>query len=285
MRVFGPLAVGYPNGVPRFAQAVPPQTYRVNEAIAPLMLPAAEGGDGTVRYTLTPLDALPAGLSYTAPADPPATGGVIAGTPTECPAPHGVHADGDGRGWDADTLSVSLEVIRILVQVTIADATAVEFTVTLSRAVARALTVEWTAGRLTLAAGTLDDRRVEPTETFTVMGRLPADPLIEGRAEGRIEDDDTERAHRRSLGMVLAGGGRTLATDAVDVIGVRFVQQSGGATATVGGQALNLRRDGDTARWRYAAGVAYGVAWALGVEVGSPLEGGAGGFGQARGAA
>ena len=49
----------------------------------------------------------------------------------------------------------------------------------------------------TLAVRTVDDRRVEPTETFTLTGRLPADPLIEGTeatAVGRIEDNDTERA-------------------------------------------------------------------------------------------
>ena len=177
-------AVGYANG----AQTVPPQTHLVHEAIAPLMLPAVPGGDVPVRYTLTPLDALPAGLSYMPPADPTATGGVIAGTPTtgQSPTVYTLTAT-DG---DADTLPVSLEVVRIPVQVTITDATA----------------VDGSAGRLTLAAGTtagtlavptVDDRWVEPTETFTVTGTLPADPLIEG-AE---------------------------ATDAVDVIGGRFLRQ------------------------------------------------------------
>lgn len=89
-----------------------------------------------------------------------------------------------------------------------------------------------TVGRVTLAAGTLvvrtrDDRRVEPTKTFTVT--LPDDPLleiVEATVVGRIEDDDTEWARQRSLGMVLAGVGRTLATDAVDVIGDRFFRQT-----------------------------------------------------------
>ena len=49
--------------------------------------------------------------------------------------------------------------------------------------------------------------------------------LAKPTAEGRIEDDDTEPARKRSLGMVLAGVGRTLATDAVDVIGDRFIRQ------------------------------------------------------------
>ncbi len=316
---FSPFAVGYTNDVPRFGEAVPPQTYLVNEAIAPLELPAATGGDGVVRYTLTPLAALPAGLRYTPPADPGATGGVIAGTPVEGRAATTYTLTATDTDGDADTVTFTIEVVRIPVQVTIGDALAVEgatveFPVTLSRAVSRPLTLRWTAGRpgsatpgadypaeaagrLVLAAGTtagtlrvptVDDRRVEPTETFTVTATLPADPLFESAeatATGRIEDDDTEQARKRSLGMVLAGVGRTLATDAVDVIGDRFVRSPGTPQATVGGQALNLHRAPQTGRWRQAAGVTYGVARALGVEVGSPLEGGDGPFGQVRGAA
>ena len=80
------------------------------------------------------------------------------------------------------------------------------------------------------------------------------------RTPVRIEDDDTEQARKRSLGMVLAGVGRTLATDAVDVIGDRFVRHPSAAQATVGGQALDLNRGPRRGRWRHAAGVAYGVA-------------------------
>ena len=121
------------------------------------------------------------------------------------------------------------------VTVTQAPGTVAGAEVTLAQAVTLMLTppgdeVPLAAGTTAgmLAVPTVDDRRVDPTETFTMMGRLPADPLIEGTeatAEGRIKDDDTERARRRSLGMVLAGVGRTLATDAVDVIGARFIRQ------------------------------------------------------------
>ena len=136
----------------------------------------------------------------------------------------------------------------------------------LSRAMATPLTLDWTAGRpgsvtpgedyqavtagqMKGAAGatagrltvpTLDDRRVEPTETFTVTVTLPADTSIDlakDTVERRIEDDDTEQVRKRSLGMVLAGVGRTLVTDAVGVIEDRFGRQ-----ATVGGQALDLNR-------------------------------------------
>ena len=78
---------------------------------------------------------LPAGLSYTPPADPGASGGMIAGTQI------------GGSPAAVYTLPVSIEIIRIPVQVTMADATAVEggtveFVVTLVRAVSRPLTVE-----------------------------------------------------------------------------------------------------------------------------------------------
>ena len=312
MTWFGPLAAGYVNAVPTFGeQTIAARTGMVAAALAPVALPAAAGGDGPVRYALAP--ALPAGLSYTPPTESAA--GAITGVPTAEQPPTEYTLTATDVDGDAATLAFTLAVEREPVQVSIADATATEgtpaeFEVTLSRAVAKSVTVEWTAGepgsatpgedyraeaagRLTLATGTLavptlDDRRVEPTETFTVTVTLPADPLFEradATAVGRIEDDDTEQARKRSVGMVLAGVGRTLATDAVDVIGDRFVQQPPTPQATVGGQALSLRRDGDTARWRHAAGVAYGVARALGVEVGSPLEGGAGEFGQVRGAA
>ena len=302
-------------------QTVAAQTYTVGTAIPLLTLPAATDGDGRLTYTLTgPAGAAPpAGLRYTPPTVEAPHGGTLSGTPTEAQAvtPYTLTAtDADG---DAATLTFTIAVVRTPVRVTLADASAVEgrpveFAVTLSRAAAQPLTLAWTAGRpgsatpgedypaaaagqVTLAAGTtagtltvptLDDRRVEPVETFTVTVTLPAETSIElaqGTAAGRIEDDDTEQARQRSLGMVLAGVGRTLATDAVDVIGDRFVRPPTAAQATVGGQAVDLNRGPQRGRWRHAAGVAYGVARALGVEVGSPLEGGDGQFGQVRGAA
>ena len=316
------VEVGAADTAPTFGeQTVADQTYTVGTAIPLLTLPAATGGDGRLTYTLTgPAGAdPPAGLRYTPPPVEEPHGGTLSGTPTEAQAvtPYTLTAtDADG---DAATLTFTIAVVRTPVRVTLADASAVEgrpveFAVTLSRAVSTPLTLAWTAGRpgsatpgedyeavaagqVTVAAGatagtlvvrTLDDRRVEPVETFTVTVTLPADTSIElakGTAAGRIEDDDTEQARRRSLGMVLAGVGRTLATDAVDVIGDRFVRPPTAAQATVGGQAVDLERGPQRGRWRHAAGVAYGVARALGVEVGSPLEGGDGPFGQVRGAA
>ena len=88
----------------------------------------------------------------------------------------------------------------------------------------------------------------------------------------------------RALGMALAGVGRTTATDAVEVIGTRFARTVPAARANLGGQTLSLHREADAGRWRRAAGVAYGVARALGVEVVSPLAGGQGTFGPPGGA-
>lgn len=93
---------------------------------------------------------------------------------------------------------------------------------------------------------------------------LEAGTTAETLAAGWIEDDDTERMRQRSLWIVLAGVGRTLATDAVDVIGDGFVRQPIATQATVGRQALR-------GRW--------------GGEVDSPLAGGDEQFGQMGGAA
>lgn len=226
-----------PDRRPTFGVAVvEARTYMVGTAIAPLELPAARGGDWALSYAVTP--ALSPGLTHTLPADATSCR-TIAGTPTEeTPATTYTLTATDVDG-DTATLPFSIEVVRIPVQVTLTDATAAEggvaeFAVALSRMVPKPLTFHWTAsrpgsatpgedyqaegaGRLTLAAGTtaeplrvptLDGRRVEPVETFTVTVTLPGDPVIQATdvtAEGRIEDDDTEQARKRSLGTVLAG--------------------------------------------------------------------------------
>ena len=297
---FSPFAAGYANARPTFRKkTVEPQQYDVDVPIPRLDLPAAEGGDGPLRYA-PPTPALPTGLTYTALADPTVSGGMIAGTPTVEQAATTYTLTATDIDGDAATLEFSLAVVRRPAQVTIADATgregaAVEFTVTISRPMPAALPLTWTAGTpgsaapgddyvaesagtLTLPAGTtagtlrvgtLDDQRVEPAETFTVTVMLLGDVFAElatPTATGTIEDDDAPRARKRGLGMALASVGRTLATDAVDVIGDRFEWQPGATQAMLGGQALTLQRAAQTGRWRHAAGVAYGVARALGVE-------------------
>ena len=149
-----------------------------------------------------------------------------------------------------------------------------------------------TGGRLRIPAGrteailrvqTLEDRYVEPSETFTVTlldatnAKLGADREV----IGTITDNDTEAARNRALGMVLAGVGRTISTDAVDVIGGRLEQQLPAVHATLGGQALSLQDDTEVGQWGRVAGLTYGVARALGVEVVSPLAGPVGSVGDA----
>ena len=75
-----------------------------------------------------------------------------------------------------------------------------------------AVTVEADTTARPLAVQTLDDRQVEPPETFTVTATVPEDALVEIAAEGRIKGDDTERARPAQFGGSLGGRG----TDAGD---------------------------------------------------------------------
>ena len=93
---------------PTFAAdaSIDDQTYTVNVAIAPLTLPAATGGEGTITYTLTP--AIP-GLALDA-----ATG-VLTGTPTTAAvtAMHtytAMDADDNTAAGDTATLDFSITV-------------------------------------------------------------------------------------------------------------------------------------------------------------------------------
>ena len=92
----------------------------------------------------------------------------------------------------------------------------------------------------------------------------------------------------RDLGLVLAGVGRTLATDAVEVLGGRFgVPAASRVQVTLGGQVLRLTEDGEggpetdavsedgagsaamagTGTWRRVTGLALDVARAFGVVI------------------
>ena len=102
------------------------------------------------------------------------------------------------------------------------------------------------AGSLTLQPGdrtgtlrvrTLDDRRVEPAETFRVRLTDATNADVDRRAAsgtGTISDDDAEPARGRALRMVLAGMGRSIAADAVDVVEERFTRRPAVAQVSVG---------------------------------------------------
>ena len=77
----------------------------------------------------------------------------------------------------------------------------------------------------------------------------------------------TAATRGRAMKFALAGFGRTLAADSVDVIGTRFRRPAGGGTqATLGGQALNLHGGRG---WRALGGVALQMAGVLGVDTSS----------------
>ena len=102
------------------------------------------------------------------------------------------------------------------------------------------------AGSLTLQPGdrtgtlrvrTLDDRRVEPAETFRVRLTDATNADVDQRAAsgtGTISDDDAEPARGRALRIVLAGMGRSIAADAVDVVEERFTRRPAVAQVSVG---------------------------------------------------
>ncbi len=292
------------SGLPTFdaAAVVPAQRYALHRPIAPVELPAATGGTPPLRYALTP--ALPAGLTFDAATR------VLSGTPTEGAAEAVYRLTATDADGNAATLTFPIEVVRVVLSVAdappVMEGAAAIFPVTLSEPAVVPVTLAWTTVPGTAAAGedyrpvttdsltlgpgeregrltvqTLDDSAFEPIETFTVrVTSVTNVELGDSAATGTIRDDETEAARRRALGSVLAGVGRTLATDAVDVIGGRFTRQQAGAT--LGGQELTRHDDaGQAAAWRRAAGMAYGVARALGVEVVSPLDGGWPGFGPA----
>ena len=209
--VFSPFVAGYANAVPTFREVtVGALTFRVNEARArcyrrrrcgQLHAGAAALASGAELCRAQRHRAGGNGWAH--------SGRTTGGDGGACP-----HAE----GGDTATLTFTLEAVRVPVQVTLTDATTQE-----GRPVKSTITLQWTAsqpgsatagedhqadvaGQMTLPVGTtaralsvptLDDRRVEPTEAFTVTIPMSTDALI--------KEDDTAQAWQRSLGIVLAG--------------------------------------------------------------------------------
>ena len=80
-------------------------THPVNAA-----LPAAEGGDGRVTYSLGAAPALPANLSYVAPGATETGGGAITGTPTAAHSRTTYRLTATDRDGDTATLDFTIEV-------------------------------------------------------------------------------------------------------------------------------------------------------------------------------
>ena len=144
------------------------------------------------------------------------------------------------------------------------------------RAMSGRLTFRPGDDRATLRAPTLQDARVEPEETFRVRltdaTNAARDPDA-ASATVTIADDDTEPARRRALDTVLAGMGRWIAADAVDVIGERFTgRREVEAQTSLGGRTFSLPGTGpqDSARFapaaagtRFADGFSHGEEWRI----------------------
>ena len=98
--------------IPSFGSAAGPALrYEVNQPIASFSLPAAAGGDGALTYALGTTPALPEGLSYTPPTGT-ATGGVIAGTPTEAKAERTYTLTATDTDGDAATFTFTISVVN-----------------------------------------------------------------------------------------------------------------------------------------------------------------------------
>ena len=98
--------------IPSFGSAAGPALrYEVNQPIASFSLPAAAGGDGALTYAMGTTPALPEGLSYTPPTGT-ATGGVIAGTPTEAKAERTYTLTATDTDGDAATFTFTISVVN-----------------------------------------------------------------------------------------------------------------------------------------------------------------------------
>ena len=262
---------GVPSGTdgdrsPSFGDAtVAAQTYVRSVQVAPLTLPAATGGDGTLTYTLTP--DLPAGLEVDLGTRK------LAGTPTAT-RPEATYVwtatDEDG---DTATLAFTIAVAEIPA-VSVAGGGAVTeggtatFTVRADPAPATALTVRLDVSEegvflaspgmgertVTFAAGegvatlhvaTADDAIDEPDGTV-LAAVVAGEGYVAGtEASARVAVSDNDDPEPTAVGNTLRPApfltrlGRTVAAQALDGIAARMAAQDGpGLTGTFAGQAL-----------------------------------------------
>ena len=182
------------------------------------------------------------------------------------------HAEAGGQGAALQTLAVSFTVVEPL-SLSVQDATAaeaagatVDFTVTLSRASAETVTVDYatsngtatadedyteTSGTLTFAADDLsktiavpilDDALNEGNETFTLtLSNASGARVADGEATGTIENSDPLQT------MWLSRYGRTVADQVTTAVSDRLASPLSGAQVTVGGQTVDLAETQDEA--------------------------------------
>ena len=166
-------------------------------------------------------------------------------------------ADADaGTRWhqvDLGTTSVN----RITVKVTAQNGDVKNYTVDITRAKTTRSSsfsftdvtgaepgVETTSGTITVSveAGSAAIS-VSSGETLVVDGSdsFSGNSVNDGQTVTVKLTASSEFSTEKSVTVTIGGVGRTLATDAVDVIGARFERQPGATQAMLGGQALTVR--------------------------------------------
>ena len=258
---------------PAFGDAtVPDQAWTRNTAISVLTLPTATGGNGALSYTLSP--ALPAGVARDAGSHE------VAGAPTVTMGETvytwtATDADGDAASltfaievWPRITFSLEDveaeegdDVLFILklspappgdmaARFVTAPGTATadeDYTTAPASASGGDATAHATGFNFMVAAGqtsvripvrTIDDETEEPRETFTLTAsHVRGSARASASATGTIIDND---ARTNAFAALLASFGRTLASEAVSVVGERFADATAGTRVTLGGHALPL---------------------------------------------
>ena len=237
------------NNRPSFGTAtIPDQEYRTESDIEPLTLPAATGGDGALRYMVTP--ALPGGLAFNAATR------VLSGAPTTASAERRYALTATDEDGDTATLSFAISVE--------ADSQPSFGAATIPDQEYRA---ESDIESLTLPAATGGDGALSYTVTPALPGGLafdaatrvlsgaPTRASAERRYALTATDEDGDAAtlsftitvgealapvRGRALESALAGFGRTVATEAVSAISDRFGQTECRSQATLGGRTLTL---------------------------------------------
>ena len=225
--------------------------YVQNKEIVPLTFPYA-GGSQPVTYRLSP--ELPAGLTYRPPEPVDRSGGVLTGTPTEALPKTAYTLTAEDRDGEMGEMDFTIEVMPDLVP-TFGDAVVPAQNYSVATTITPLTLPEAKGGDGTLTYAltptTLPQGLTFDADTRTLSGtptRVQARTMYTWTAWD--EDGDTARLpftlevtssiYSRDLGLVLAGVGRTLAADAVEILGGRFSTPASRLQVTLGGQVLRL---------------------------------------------
>ena len=245
--------------MPKFNTTVKSEVYLRGVQIDPLLLPRATGGDRLLSYTLTP--ALPEGLMPTLPTDTNdgTSPGTITGTPTKLQALTTYTLTVTDTDGDKAEIQFTLAVEEENLIPSFEGATVDPQEYRLGKPIIPLPLPRATGGngKLSYALTPALPEGLMPTlPTKTSNGIITGTPtelqdLTTYTLTVRDEDGDQDRItftievtsgiQSRDLGLVLAGVGRTLATDAVEILGGRFGSSPASRPqVTLGGQALRL---------------------------------------------